>query len=149
MAGDLFSSLMKRRLNCAPSSRATGLDQIPESPFTLLACRGALALSVLDISICVPIFFTGEVVRSLSSLCCCTKPIFATGPTKQFPADLAHNPSIVARPCARYPRLRATSETWMAAMESDTKWPCSRLAGQDRFSAQAGVEASGDQPRSR
>jgi CDP-archaeol synthase len=65
MAGDLFSSFVKRRLNFAPSARATGLDQIPESLFPLLACRGALALSVLDVSICVAIFFAGEVVLSL------------------------------------------------------------------------------------
>jgi CDP-2,3-bis-(O-geranylgeranyl)-sn-glycerol synthase len=65
MAGDLFSSLVKRRLNLAPSSRATGLDQIPESLFPLLACRGALSLSVLDITIGVAVFFAGEVVISL------------------------------------------------------------------------------------
>jgi CDP-diglyceride synthetase len=65
MAGDLFSSFVKRRLALKPSSRAVGLDQIPESLFPLLACRGALVLSVLDISICVAIFFGGEVVLSL------------------------------------------------------------------------------------
>jgi CDP-2,3-bis-(O-geranylgeranyl)-sn-glycerol synthase len=65
MAGDLLSSFAKRRLNLAPSSRATGLDQIPESLFPLLACRTALALSVLDIAIGVAIFFAGEVMLSL------------------------------------------------------------------------------------
>src|ERR1019366_4548987 len=55
MAGDFFSSFVKRRLNLAPSSRATGLDQIPESLLLLLACRGALSLSILDIAICVAI----------------------------------------------------------------------------------------------
>jgi CDP-archaeol synthase len=65
MAGDLFSSFVKRRLNLAPSSRATGLDQIPESLLPLLACRAALSLSVLDVTICVAIFFAGEVVLSL------------------------------------------------------------------------------------
>ena len=64
MMGDLVSSFVKRRLNLAPSSRATGLDQIPESLFPLLACRGALALSVLDIALGVAIFFVGEVVLS-------------------------------------------------------------------------------------
>jgi CDP-archaeol synthase len=64
MAGDLLSSFVKRRLNLPPSSRATGLDQIPESLFPLLACRGALSLSVLDIAICVGVFFVGEVVLS-------------------------------------------------------------------------------------
>jgi hypothetical protein len=65
MAGDLISSFVKRRLNLAPSSRATGLDQIPESLFPLLACRGALSLSVLDVIIGVAIFFAGEVILSL------------------------------------------------------------------------------------
>ena len=65
MAGDLFSSFVKRRLNLAPSSRATGLDQIPKSLFPLLACRAALSLSVLDIAIGVAIFFAGEVLLSL------------------------------------------------------------------------------------
>lgn len=65
MAGDLSSSVVKRRLNLAPSSRATGLDQIPESLLPLLACRGALSLSVLDITIGVAVFFAGEVVISL------------------------------------------------------------------------------------
>jgi len=37
MAGDLFSSVLKRRLGLQPSSRAVGLDQIPESLFPLLA----------------------------------------------------------------------------------------------------------------
>jgi CDP-2,3-bis-(O-geranylgeranyl)-sn-glycerol synthase len=64
MAGDLFSSYVKRRLDLAPSSRATGLDQIPESLLPLLVCRGALALSGPDIAICVAIFFVGEVILS-------------------------------------------------------------------------------------
>ena len=65
MAGDLLSSFVKRRLNLAPSSRATGLDQIPESLFPLLVCRGALSLSMLDIAIGVAVFFAGEVILSL------------------------------------------------------------------------------------
>jgi hypothetical protein len=39
MLGDLFSSFVKRRLNLPPSSRATFLDQVPESLFPLLASR--------------------------------------------------------------------------------------------------------------
>jgi CDP-2,3-bis-(O-geranylgeranyl)-sn-glycerol synthase len=65
MAGDLVSSFVKRRLALAPHSRATGLDQIPESLLPLLACRSALALSGLDIAIGVAIFFVGEVVLSV------------------------------------------------------------------------------------
>ena len=64
MVGDLFSSFVKRRLNLHPSSRATFIDQVPESLFPLLACRGLLSLSILDIAICVAIFFVGEVLIS-------------------------------------------------------------------------------------
>jgi CDP-2,3-bis-(O-geranylgeranyl)-sn-glycerol synthase len=64
MAGDLFSSYLKRRLNLPASSRATGLDQIPESLFPLLVCRSALVLSTLDIAIGVAVFFLGEVALS-------------------------------------------------------------------------------------
>ncbi len=64
MLGDLLSSFIKRRLNLAPSSRATGLDQIPESLFPLLACRTVLPLTAADIGVTVAIFFVGEVVLS-------------------------------------------------------------------------------------
>src|SRR5664279_4947288 len=36
MAGDLFSSFVKRRLNLPPSSQALGLDQIPAVSYTHL-----------------------------------------------------------------------------------------------------------------
>jgi CDP-2,3-bis-(O-geranylgeranyl)-sn-glycerol synthase len=64
MVGDLFSSFVKRRLGLPASSRATGLDQIPESLFPLLACRAALALSALDILVACAIFFVGELLLS-------------------------------------------------------------------------------------
>ena len=64
MAGDLFSSFWKRRLGLPSSSRASGLDQIPESLLPLLACRDLLALTAADIVVCVVIFFVGEVVLS-------------------------------------------------------------------------------------
>ncbi len=64
MAGDLVSSFVKRRLGLAPSSRATGLDQIPESLLPLLACRPLLALTAADIVIGVALFFAGEIVLS-------------------------------------------------------------------------------------
>jgi CDP-archaeol synthase len=64
MAGDLLSSFAKRRLNLPPSSRATGLDQIPESLIPLLACRSSLSLSGVDIVVTVAIFFVGEVLLS-------------------------------------------------------------------------------------
>ena len=64
MAGDLLSSFLKRRLKLAPSSRATGLDQIPEALFPLLACRGSLSLTLADIVIGVATFFGGEMLLS-------------------------------------------------------------------------------------
>jgi hypothetical protein len=64
MAGDLLSSFLKRRLNLPPSSRATGLDQIPESLIPLLACRNSLSLSGVDIAVTVAIFFVGEMLLS-------------------------------------------------------------------------------------
>ncbi len=64
MAGDLFSSFVKRRLNLPPSSQALGLDQIPESLLPMLACRGALSLTAADITLGLGIFFAGELVLS-------------------------------------------------------------------------------------
>jgi CDP-archaeol synthase len=64
MAGDLFSSFLKRRLDLAPSSKATGLDQIPESLFPLFACRFVLSLTMLDIAVGCVIFFAGEILLS-------------------------------------------------------------------------------------
>ena len=64
MAGDLLSSFLKRRLHLAPSSKATGLDQIPESLFPLLACRSVLSLTALDIAVGCAIFFAGEIMFS-------------------------------------------------------------------------------------
>src|SRR5258708_6078805 len=60
MAGDLFSSFIKRRLTLPPSSRAIGLDQIPESLFPLLACRGVFSLTLADIAVTVAVFFIGQ-----------------------------------------------------------------------------------------
>jgi CDP-diglyceride synthetase len=64
MAGDLFSSFVKRRLNFRPSSQALGLDQVPESLFPMLACRDALSLTIADIALGVGIFFIGELILS-------------------------------------------------------------------------------------
>jgi CDP-2,3-bis-(O-geranylgeranyl)-sn-glycerol synthase len=64
MAGDLFSSFLKRRLNLPSSSQAIGLDQVPESLFPLLACRVALSLSYADIFVAVWVFFVGELAIS-------------------------------------------------------------------------------------
>lgn len=64
MAGDLLSSFLKRRLNLPEGAKATGLDQVPESLFPLLACQHALSLTVLDIILTVALFFAGELLLS-------------------------------------------------------------------------------------
>jgi CDP-diglyceride synthetase len=64
MAGDLFSSFLKRRMNMPPSSQALGLDQIPESLFPLMACRELLGLNYADVFLTVGIFFGGELAIS-------------------------------------------------------------------------------------
>jgi len=64
MAGDMLSSFMKRRFGLAPSSKATGLDQIPEALFPLLACRAAFSLTAIDIVAGCVMFFFGEVLLS-------------------------------------------------------------------------------------
>jgi CDP-2,3-bis-(O-geranylgeranyl)-sn-glycerol synthase len=64
MAGDLLSSFLKRRLNLPAGGRATGLDQVLESLFPLLACRSALMLTALDIVAGVALFFVGELLLS-------------------------------------------------------------------------------------
>ncbi len=65
MGGDLFSSFCKRRLGLAAGSRATGLDQIPEALFPVVAVHHALSLSVPDIAVIVAIFMIGEMGLSV------------------------------------------------------------------------------------
>jgi len=64
MSGDLFSSFVKRRLGRPPSSRAIGLDQVPESLLPLLACTFFLPLSFLDVIVTLLLFFVGELALS-------------------------------------------------------------------------------------
>jgi len=64
MAGDLSSSFVKRRLNLPQSGQALGFDQVPESLFLMLACRGALSLTTGDIALGVGIFFIGALILS-------------------------------------------------------------------------------------
>ncbi len=64
MAGDLFSSFVKRRLHLPSSSMAIGLDHIPESLFPLLAARWLLPLSMVDVVAGVTIFVVGGLVLS-------------------------------------------------------------------------------------
>jgi CDP-2,3-bis-(O-geranylgeranyl)-sn-glycerol synthase len=64
MLGDLLSSFLKRRLGLAPSSRAIGLDQIPESLFPLLASKPLLSLTTWDVAAGAAIFLVGEIILS-------------------------------------------------------------------------------------
>jgi hypothetical protein len=64
MAGDCFSSFIKRRLHLKSSSMAIGLDQIPESLFPAILCRFYLQLGYIDILAVVLIFFVGELFLS-------------------------------------------------------------------------------------
>jgi CDP-diglyceride synthetase len=64
MAGDLASSFLKRRMSLPPSSRASGLDQVPEALFPLLGCRNPLSLTSEDIAVGVALFFIGEILLS-------------------------------------------------------------------------------------
>ncbi|HHJ18002.1 MAG TPA: CDP-archaeol synthase [Gammaproteobacteria bacterium] len=64
LTGDLLSSFSKRRMKLAPSSRATGLDQIPEVLLPLLVCQPLLELTVLQIVAVVVLFFASDVFLS-------------------------------------------------------------------------------------
>lgn len=64
MAGDLMSSFVKRRLGRPASSRATGLDQIPEALLPLLGAGGELGLGLVDIGLGVAAFCLGGIVLS-------------------------------------------------------------------------------------
>jgi CDP-2,3-bis-(O-geranylgeranyl)-sn-glycerol synthase len=56
MCGDLLSSFIKRRLHMAPSDRAAGLDQIPESLLPAWLVAGPLQLGTADTAIVVGAF---------------------------------------------------------------------------------------------
>lgn len=60
MSGDLLASFIKRRMSYAESSRARGLDTVPESLLPILLLKQALALSLLDIILLVAFFFLIE-----------------------------------------------------------------------------------------
>jgi CDP-diglyceride synthetase len=64
MVGDLLSSFLKRRMGLAPSDRAIGLDQIPESLLPVLASAFFLSLTLLDVVATTVIFFVGELALS-------------------------------------------------------------------------------------
>ncbi|MGZ3196746.1 MAG: CDP-archaeol synthase [Croceibacterium sp.] len=62
MVGDALSSFAKRRLDIAPSGRATGIDQLPEALLPLLVVRTTLALSLLQIGAIALAFLVLEIV---------------------------------------------------------------------------------------
>lgn len=64
LIGDLASSFIKRRLDFPPSSRALGLDQLPESIFPLLFCWSTLGLDIPTAVTVVVIFLIGEIILS-------------------------------------------------------------------------------------
>jgi CDP-diglyceride synthetase len=72
MSGDLLSSFVKRRLSLPASSRATGIDQIPECLLPTIAIRSTLGLSACDVVSVVIIFFLGQVLLSRKR---CSVPI--------------------------------------------------------------------------
>lgn len=64
MAGDLLSSFIKRRRGLPASSRATGLDQIPEALLPALALTPWLPLGAAELAAVVAVFFLGEILLS-------------------------------------------------------------------------------------
>lgn len=64
MAGDIVSSFLKRRLHLAPSAKAPGLDQVPESLLPFLAVKSLLGFSAWDILVGVSAFWVGEIMVS-------------------------------------------------------------------------------------
>lgn len=64
MTGDLLASFFKRRVGCAESSRARGLDTVPESLLPILLLNQQLGLSLIDIILIVTLFFLIEELLS-------------------------------------------------------------------------------------
>jgi CDP-diglyceride synthetase len=60
MTGDLLTSFIKRRRGNVESSRARGLDAVPESLLPLCLLKDSLALSLIDITLIVGLFFLIE-----------------------------------------------------------------------------------------
>lgn len=64
MGGDLLSSFVKRRMGLAPSSKATGLDQIPEALLPLMASSLVVSVTLADIVAGTVIFLVGSMILS-------------------------------------------------------------------------------------
>lgn len=64
MAGDVFSSLCKRRMGVASSDSVLVLDQVPEALLPLVVFRSRWALGVWDILAITALFFVMEIAAS-------------------------------------------------------------------------------------
>ena len=64
MAGDSFSSFLKRRLGYESSSMTLALDQVPESLFPALACAAYLPLGPIEVLAIVLLFTVGGLAAS-------------------------------------------------------------------------------------
>ncbi len=64
MIGDLLSSFVKRRVGLASSSKAVGLDQIPESLIPAALLSLIVPMSVADGAVVVATFFIAEIALS-------------------------------------------------------------------------------------
>lgn len=64
MAGDLFSSFLKRRMGIAPHGQAFLLDQVPESLLPLVVLAPSLGLTAFDIVVTVAAFVVLGIVLS-------------------------------------------------------------------------------------
>jgi hypothetical protein len=64
MAGDLFSSFVKRRLRLEPHAQAVGLDQIPEALTPLLLVRHHLGLVWPEIAVLLIAFVALQLLLS-------------------------------------------------------------------------------------
>ena len=60
MTGDLLASFIKRRRGNDESTRARGLDTVPESLLPLCLVKDSLALNFIDITLIVGLFFLIE-----------------------------------------------------------------------------------------
>jgi CDP-2,3-bis-(O-geranylgeranyl)-sn-glycerol synthase len=64
MLGDLCASFIKRRLDLPPSSRAVGLDQVPESLIPLIPCAVVFDLPWWNVLFLVIIFWILDALLS-------------------------------------------------------------------------------------
>jgi CDP-diglyceride synthetase len=60
MTGDLLASFIKRRRGHVESSRARGLDTVPESLLPLWLLKEPLALNLMEVALIVGLFFLIE-----------------------------------------------------------------------------------------